>query len=317
MARSGAGLAGRVRRSGTARAVLAWLGAGYLALLGRTMRWQVEGGAHLDGLLARPDSFVAAFWHGRIAFSPLLVPAGRQGVAMISDNRDGALIAAVAARFGVEAVRGSSFDRRKRRDKGAAAAYRAAHAALARPGTVLAVTPDGPRGPRMRAQAGVAHLALAAGVPVLPVAVSARGAILLRSWDRFLIPLPFARAVVVYGPPLAPEDAAPPVARGTARASGADAPGRTAPMADAARRRAPQGGDRGGPECGHRPRRSRLRAHAPDPGRLIPATVIPRPRPCGYCTLGSAKSLEAGAMSPCRGAPRQGLSIPVFHRAAE
>jgi len=204
VARSGAGLAGRLRRTEKARAVLARLGAGYLALVGRSMRLRVEGGGHLDALLARPDGFIAAFWHGRIAFSPLLVPPGRQGVAMISDNRDGALIAAIAARFGVQAVRGSSFDRRKRRGKGAAAAYRAAWAALARPGTVLAVTPDGPRGPRMRAQAGVAHLSLAAGAAVLPVAVSARGAIMMRSWDRFLLPLPFAHVVVVYGAPLLP-----------------------------------------------------------------------------------------------------------------
>ena len=128
-------------------------------------------------------------------------------VAMISNNRDGAMIAAVAARFGAEAVRGSSFDRRKRRAKGAAAAYRAALGVLSGARAVLGVTPDGPRGPRMRAQAGVAHLAIASGRAVMPVAISARPAWMARSWDRFLLPLPFARTVVVYGAPLAPPSA--------------------------------------------------------------------------------------------------------------
>lgn len=206
MTRSGGGLAGRLRRSGLGRAALVWLAAGYLWLVARTLRWEVRGAAHLDGLARRPSAFLAAFWHGRIALSPLLAPEGRKVIAMISSNRDGAMIAAVAERFGVGAVRGSSFDRRKRRAKGATGAYRAALAVLERPEAILAVTPDGPRGPRMRAQSGIAHLSIASGRPVLPFAVSVRWGRVFRSWDRFLLPFPFARAVAVYGPPLPPPE---------------------------------------------------------------------------------------------------------------
>lgn len=204
MARSGAGWAGRLRRSGLARAVMARLGAGYVRLVHATTRWQVSGAEHRDRLAAAPGGFIAAFWHGRLFLAPMMVPAGREGVAMISNNRDGALITAVAARFGARAVRGSSFDRRKGRAKGAATAYRAALAELARPATVLGVTPDGPRGPRERAQAGVAHLSIAAGCPVLPAAFATRRAVRFGSWDRFLLPLPFGRGAIVYGPPLMP-----------------------------------------------------------------------------------------------------------------
>jgi lysophospholipid acyltransferase (LPLAT)-like uncharacterized protein len=108
------------------------------------------------------------------------------------------------ARFGVEAIRGSTTDPRKRfRDKGGSVAFTAALAAL-HTGAVVAITPDGPRGPRMKAQPGVAALSIAAQVPVLPVAFSTRRGRMLRGWDRFLLPMPFDRGVLVYGPPIAP-----------------------------------------------------------------------------------------------------------------
>lgn len=180
------------------------LGAGAIAALWRTTRWQIEGRDHVDALLADGRGFVAAFWHGRLLFTPFCVPQGRRTLAVISNSRDGDLISATVARFGVQAVRGSSNDPRKSdRDKGGREAFAAALAAL-QGGAVVGITPDGPRGPRMRAQPGVALLAAAAQVPVLPLAVSTARGRLLGSWDRFLLPRPFDRGVVVYGAPLPP-----------------------------------------------------------------------------------------------------------------
>jgi hypothetical protein len=122
---------------------------------------------------------------------------------MISNNRDGDLIAAIVGRFGVEAVRGSTYDREKGRDKGGKQAYQAGREAL-EGGAVLAITPDGPRGPRMRAQAGAAQLAIATAAPVVPIGFSVRRGRFARSWDRFLIPLPFGRGAVVYGRAMTP-----------------------------------------------------------------------------------------------------------------
>ncbi len=123
---------------------------------------------------------------------------------MISQNADGSLIAAVIARFGIGAIRGSSRDPVKRRDKGGVQALRAGLDALDRRRAVLVLTPDGPRGPAMVAAPGVAELAIRAQVPVLPMAFAARPAIRLGSWDRFLVPLPFGRGAQVFGAPLAP-----------------------------------------------------------------------------------------------------------------
>ncbi|MGF1659724.1 MAG: lysophospholipid acyltransferase family protein [Rubrimonas sp.] len=201
-----------LRSDPLARGALARLGAGYVALCWRTTRWRIEGRAHLDDLLARGGPIIPAFWHGRLIFSPLWAPPGRRIFAMISNNRDGDLIAEVVGRFGVETVRGSTADPRKEeKDKGGRAAFVGGLQAL-REGGVLAITPDGPRGPRMRAQSGAAGLSVAAGAPILPIAWSARHARMLGSWDRFLLPIPFDRGLMIYGAPLEP----PPRAAGEA-----------------------------------------------------------------------------------------------------
>ena len=66
----------------------------------------------------------------------------------------------------------------------------------------VAITPDGPKGPVRRVKAGVIELSRLSGMPILPVAFGASPAIRLQSWDRFLVPYPFARGVFVWGEPL-------------------------------------------------------------------------------------------------------------------
>lgn len=200
----GAGALRWLRHSPRGRWVGARLAAGYIRLVTRTTRWTVLGRENLDALLARGGGFIPSIWHGRLFMSATFAPPGRKTVAMISNNRDGDLIAAVVARFDVTAVRGSTYDHAKQRDKGGAEAFHGAYAELCNHAAVVAITPDGPRGPRMRAQPGVAALSIATGAPVLPVAFSVRRGLTLGSWDRFLLPLPFGRGVILYGPPQQP-----------------------------------------------------------------------------------------------------------------
>lgn len=198
-------IARRLRASGAGRRLASRAGSGYIRLLARTVRWRVEGEAHYRGALEGTGGLIVSIWHGRLIMTPTWVVPGRECLAMISANRDGALIADIVGRFGIRAVRGSTYDRAKARDKGGGQAYAEAAAALGRR-AVLAITPDGPRGPRMRAQAGVARLAVATGTPVLPYACSARPALVTGGWDRFVVPLPFARGVQVFGAPLVPPE---------------------------------------------------------------------------------------------------------------
>ncbi|HTW26318.1 MAG TPA: lysophospholipid acyltransferase family protein [Acetobacteraceae bacterium] len=148
---------------------------------------------------------IVAFWHERLPLMPVLWRIARRrwrapgrAHVLVSRHRDGRLIGAVVGRFGLDAVHGSS----GRGDKGGAAGMRSLLGLLAA-GDHVAITPDGPRGPRRQAAGGVAQLAALSGAPVLPAAAQCSRRRVLRTWDRMVLPLPFGRGVIVCGPPLA------------------------------------------------------------------------------------------------------------------
>ena len=176
--------------------------------LGATLRLTEQGVESMQALWASRQPLIYAAWHGRILMVPWLnghlgrTRGARAVRVLASRSRDGELVARWVARFGLSVVRGSS-------SRGGADALRALAAAV-RAGQDVAVVPDGPRGPRECLQAGVVVLAAATGAPVVPLAFAAHPARRLASWDRFLVPLPFARAAVVFG-------AAATVARGADR----------------------------------------------------------------------------------------------------
>lgn len=182
----------------------AMLVALYIRFVNATTRWQIEGQEHLDLMLARDGGVVVAIWHGRLLLIPGWNAGERRLVAMVSASRDGNLTAAICAHFGIDTVRGSSHHHGKRRNKGALRAYVGARQALLREKVLLGISPDGPRGPLMRAQPGAAQLAIETGSPVLPVAYSVRWGRFLQSWDRFLLPFPFGRGALIWGEPLVP-----------------------------------------------------------------------------------------------------------------
>jgi lysophospholipid acyltransferase (LPLAT)-like uncharacterized protein len=184
--------------------------AWWIRIVQRTARWSIEGAEHRAAIWDGPGGGIVAFWHERVGLSPLIwahpdpdgrtPPKGTRVAAIISRHRDGTRIAQVAAQFGVEQIAGSA-------RRGAMAAAREATKALAQ-GTHLAITPDGPRGPRRVMKPGLARMAARSGSPVLPAAVAARPRLILNSWDRFHLPLPFGRAALVFLPPIhVPKDA--------------------------------------------------------------------------------------------------------------
>ncbi|MEM8793522.1 MAG: lysophospholipid acyltransferase family protein [Pseudomonadota bacterium] len=198
-------LARSIRQSPAIRSIASRLAYWYISLVTRTTRWDWRGKEpafrHLD---AHPEGLIAAIWHGRLFMSATFAPLEkRQTIAMISSNYDGQLITDIVAHFRVPAIRGSSYDRIKRRAKGGARVYEAARDWLDK-GAVVAISPDGPRGPRMRAQPGMARLAIETGCGIIPVAFSSRWGRYFNSWDRFLVPFPFAKGAIIYGDVLMP-----------------------------------------------------------------------------------------------------------------
>ena len=179
---------------------------GYLGLTLRTTRWTFSIDPEARDVLTCQDgrTAVVAFWHEVLPLTPALWwwaepqnPAMRLHV-LISRNRDGRLIADIVGKWRIWSIAGSSDTRGK--NKGGAAALRRMRARL-RHGGIVAITPDGPRGPRRQAQQGATALAALVRKPIVPVGVTCRG-IRLNSWDKMILPLPFGRGHFVCGAPL-------------------------------------------------------------------------------------------------------------------
>jgi lysophospholipid acyltransferase (LPLAT)-like uncharacterized protein len=188
----------RVLRDDRMQGVAAWAIAGYIRLAHRTIRWDYVGLEHLAGLRSRGFPVLACFWHGRFMMIRFLWREERRFSVLISTHRDGRLIARSIERLDVAAIAGSS------RRGGAPALLQIIR--TLKDGGGVGITPDGPKGPRMRAKPGIAAAARAAGVPILPVTYSVRRRVVLGSWDRFVVALPFARGVYVIGEPIDPEE---------------------------------------------------------------------------------------------------------------
>jgi lysophospholipid acyltransferase (LPLAT)-like uncharacterized protein len=174
--------------------VVAWLVflAERLVTASLRCRWRDH-----SGLTTTPANQPVIFclWHNRLAISMIVHRRHpRKLAALVSASKDGALLAAVLRRFGVEQIRGSS----SRRGPQALLELtsRAEH------GYDLAVTPDGPKGPRYVVQEGVIALAQLTGLPIIPVTCNTQRKFCLKSWDRFQIPLPFSRCELILNPPI-------------------------------------------------------------------------------------------------------------------
>lgn len=186
------------------------LGARAVFLLVRgvalTLRYRWED---RSGFFTQPPAGPAiyAVWHNRLALcmQQYFGYARKRNrtvgmAALVSASKDGALLAAILKAFGVQPVRGSSSRR------GGQALVELT--TWAERGYDLAITPDGPRGPCYVVQDGAMALAQVTGLPIIPAAYSLNWKIRPRSWDRFLIPLPFARCEMVIGKPVrVPRDA--------------------------------------------------------------------------------------------------------------
>lgn len=188
-----------------ARRALAWLIYALVRLVGATIRFRWDAFPPALSAAAGPHIFCA--WHNRLPLSLYMYHGfmrahGRSPrlVAIVSASRDGAMMARLIELFGVQSVRGSSSRR------GAQAMLELSR--FAEQGHDLALTPDGPRGPRYVCKEGAVYLAQMTGLGIVPASYHLGWKICLKSWDRFQIPLPFSRVTVTFGEPLAvPRDA--------------------------------------------------------------------------------------------------------------
>lgn len=175
---------------------IAWLsraGGAFLRTLGATWRFRALNDGPLKALRAAKKPFIFMLWHGQLL--PLLYYHRNEGVGiLISEHGDGEIIARVAKQFGLDTVRGST-------SRGAARALLGLARAI-HEGHDIAITPDGPRGPAKSFAPGSLIVAQRTGAPLIAATIAVESAWRLNSWDKFVIPRPFARITVSYSDPL-------------------------------------------------------------------------------------------------------------------
>lgn len=183
----------------TRERLLAFIGASLLRLLFSTLRFKIDDPVGFSDIPA-DKPVIMCFWHNRIlgisvTFLRKYPHRTRQGVTVLtSPSKDGEILAGVVKGLGMGAVRGSSSRR------GAEAVLKLID--LIKSGGDIAITPDGPRGPRYRLGPGAITLAQVTGAPIIPLHAKFSWCLRLKTWDGFIIPLPFSKVSATVGLPI-------------------------------------------------------------------------------------------------------------------
>jgi lysophospholipid acyltransferase (LPLAT)-like uncharacterized protein len=164
-----------------------------IRVLYRLNRIEHFGGEHLQACRRQNKGVIYVFWHDQLLLMVKSVSSHGAKI-LISSSKDGEIIARTMSYFGHEAVRGSS-------TRGGKTALKEM-LKLAKGSADLAITPDGPKGPRHQVKPGVVQLARLSGRTILPIAFACSRGRRFNSWDRFLLPFPFGRGAFVIGEPL-------------------------------------------------------------------------------------------------------------------
>jgi len=170
--------------------LLAWLAPRLVILIHYILRYSIRWTFIGEAYDSKKPPFILCFWHSRILMMPLMM-SGWNGPMLISEHRDGKIIADAVALLGIGSARGSSTR------SGVRALLQMVR--MARQGRTLGITPDGPKGPREKVSAGTIMLARKTGLVLRPVSYACKSYWRAKSWDRFYIPKPFSQGVFVVG----------------------------------------------------------------------------------------------------------------------
>ena len=184
----------RFLRSELVLRALCWTIHLYIRLVYATGKWEVEGAEIPRRILAQGKPFILAFWHGRLLMMPMAWLHMAPMHMLISNHRDGRIIADAVRYFDIDWLAGSS-------SEGGLAALRQMVKHL-KAGDCVGITPDGPRGPAMRASLGIAATSRLARVPIVPITYATRRRRILGSWDRFHFPFAPTRGIFIWGEPI-------------------------------------------------------------------------------------------------------------------
>ncbi|MBN8827949.1 MAG: lysophospholipid acyltransferase family protein [Sphingobacteriia bacterium] len=181
----------RILKSHAFIKILALLISIYLKFLHLTIRWQGESKDALKNY--KKENVILVFWHGRMLMMPFLWPKPRKMNVLISHHSDGEIIAKTIEFLGYKLIRGSS-------SKGGTQALRSILTTLKN--NSVAMTPDGPRGPRMKISGALTTIAKISGKPIILVTYSTEKAKVLKTWDKMILPKFFSKGYALASQPI-------------------------------------------------------------------------------------------------------------------
>ena len=180
----------------------------YMLFVGWTTRWRRVNRAVAERFWAEGGGLIACTWHGRFMLMHRLWKfdgKAQPAKFLISASREGGVVSHASRTVGADVIRGSAA--KGRQSKGGFEALREMKRHVDE-GGIAGLTPDGPKGPRLRAKLGPIQLAKLSGAPLLPMMWSTKNRLVMNSWDRFVLPLPFGPGALVWGNPIrVPRDA--------------------------------------------------------------------------------------------------------------
>ncbi len=178
------------------QAILAFIAHLYIKLVYATSPWEFKNREIFESYIKQNKPFIVSFWHGHLLMLACALQWKIPVHMLISNHRDGKIISKIINYFGIQTIAGST------NKQGFEAARNILQAI--KQGSVIGITPDGPRGPREEISDGILQIARLAQVDIIPFAYSCKHIKRLHTWDHFRVAKPFCKGVFVVGTPIAP-----------------------------------------------------------------------------------------------------------------
>ena len=159
-----------------------------------SIRWKCYDEDQKSKIINNKDQYIFCCWHNRLFLGPHLLPRNRIINALQSSHSDGMITSIAFKYLGMNVILGSSM-------KGGMQAFRKMVKCI-KNGESIAITPDGPKGPKETIKEGVVKLAQITGIPIVPLVWSTKKFKIIDSWDNFVIPFPFSKGIYTFGKPI-------------------------------------------------------------------------------------------------------------------
>ena len=159
-----------------------------------SIKWKCINEENKSDIFKNKSPYIFCCWHNRLFLGPHLLPRNRVINALQSSHSDGMITSIAFKYLGMNVILGSSM-------KGGMQAFRKMIKCI-NAGESIAITPDGPKGPKEAVKEGMIKLAQITGAPIIPLVWSTDKYKKINSWDKFIIPIPFAKGTYSFGNPI-------------------------------------------------------------------------------------------------------------------